>query len=124
MLHTLIGEEAFQQGMRLYFERFDGQAVTCEDFVRCMADASGRDLGQFMRWYAQAGTPELKVRRRLRPGAAGAHAGDQPEHARDARPAEQAAVPHPDPAWACSARAALRSRCSSRAKTNPRAPTA
>ena len=45
MLHTLIGEESFQQGMRLYFERFDGQAVTCEDFVRCMADASGRDLG-------------------------------------------------------------------------------
>ncbi len=67
MLHTLIGEEAFQQGMRLYFERFDGQAVTCEDFVRCMADASGRDLGQFMRWYAQAGTPELKVRREYDP---------------------------------------------------------
>ena len=57
MLHTLIGEEAYQEGIRLYFERFDGQAVTCEDFVRCMADASGRDLGQFMRWYAQAGTP-------------------------------------------------------------------
>ena len=67
MLHTLIGEESFQQGMRLYFERFDGQAVTCEDFVRCMADASGRDLGQFMRWYAQAGTPELTVRREYDP---------------------------------------------------------
>ena len=67
MLHTLIGEESFQAGMRLYFERFDGQAVTCEDFVRCMADASGRDLGQFMRWYAQAGTPELKVRRAYDP---------------------------------------------------------
>jgi aminopeptidase N len=63
MLHTLIGEETFRKGMDLYFERHDGQAVTCEDFVRCMADASGRDLGQFMRWYAQAGTPELKVRR-------------------------------------------------------------
>ena len=67
MLHTLIGEAAYQEGMRLYFERFDGQAVTCEDFVRCMADASGRDLGQFMRWYAQAGTPELKVRREYDP---------------------------------------------------------
>ena len=63
MLHTLIGEEAYQEGMRLYFERFDGRAVTCEDFVGCMADASGRDLGRFMRWYAQAGTPEVKVRR-------------------------------------------------------------
>jgi aminopeptidase N len=67
MLHTMMGEEQFQDGMRLYFERFDGQAVTCEDFVRCMADASGRDLGQFMRWYAQAGTPELTVRRAYDP---------------------------------------------------------
>ncbi len=67
MLHTLIGEDAFQTGMRLYFERFDGQAVTCEDFVACMAEASGRDLGQFMRWYAQAGTPELTVKREYDP---------------------------------------------------------
>ena len=67
MLHTMIGEERFQAGMRLYFERFDGQAVTCEDFVRCMADASGRDLGQFMRWYEQAGTPEIKVSRSYDP---------------------------------------------------------
>ena len=63
MLHTLIGEESFQAGMRLYFARHDGDAVTCDDFVRAMADASGRDLDQFMRWYGQAGTPELKVRR-------------------------------------------------------------
>ena len=67
MLHTMMGEEQFQDGMRLYFERFDGQAVTCEDFVRCMADASGRDLGQFMRWYAHAGTPELTVHRAYDP---------------------------------------------------------
>ena len=67
MLHTMMGEEQFQEGMRLYFERFDGQAVTCEDFVRCMADASGRDLGQFMRWYAHAGTPELTVHRAYDP---------------------------------------------------------
>jgi aminopeptidase N len=53
--------------MELYFARHDGQAVTCEDFVQAMADASGRDLGQFMRWYGQAGTPELKVERSYDP---------------------------------------------------------
>ena len=57
MLHTLIGEAAFQRGMQIYFERHDGQAVTCEDFVAAMEAASGRDLAQFRRWYAQAGTP-------------------------------------------------------------------
>ena len=59
MLHTLLGEDAFYAGTRLYFERFDGQAVTCDDFVDCLAEASGRDLSQFRRWYEQAGTPEL-----------------------------------------------------------------
>lgn len=67
MIHTLIGEEAFRQGIDLYFQRHDGEAVTCEDFVAAMADASGRDFSQFMRWYAQAGTPELKVERRFDP---------------------------------------------------------
>ena len=62
MLHTLIGEDAFQRGMRLYFERHDGQAVTCEDFVAAMEAASGRDLTQFRRWYNQAGTPRLTVK--------------------------------------------------------------
>jgi aminopeptidase N len=61
MLHTLVGEGAFQRGMRLYFERHDGQAVTCEDFVAAMEAASGRDLAQFRRWYSQAGTPRLTV---------------------------------------------------------------
>ena len=61
MIHTLIGEDAFRRGMDLYFERHDGAAVTCEDFVACMAAASGRDFGQFMRWYNQAGTPVLEV---------------------------------------------------------------
>ncbi|HHQ4472186.1 aminopeptidase N [Aeromonas sp. S41-2] len=61
MLHTLLGEAAFQAGMRLYFERFDGQAVTCDDFVQAMEDASGVDLGRFRRWYSQSGTPELTV---------------------------------------------------------------
>jgi aminopeptidase N len=69
MLHVLIGEDAFQRGMRLYFERHDGQAVTCEDFIAAMADASGRDLDQFFRWYRQAGTPVLTVRGAHDPGA-------------------------------------------------------
>lgn len=62
MLHTLLGEEQFQQGMQLYIERFDGMAVTCDDFVQAMADASGRDLSQFSLWYSQAGTPQVTVR--------------------------------------------------------------
>lgn len=62
MLHTLLGEAAFQAGMRLYVERHDGQAATCEQFVQAMESASGRDLQQFRRWYSQAGTPELMVR--------------------------------------------------------------
>jgi aminopeptidase N len=64
MMHTLIGPERFRAGMDLYFERHDGQAVTCEDFVKAMEDASGVDLAQFRLWYAQAGTPELEVEER------------------------------------------------------------
>jgi aminopeptidase N len=59
MLKTLLGPEAFRKGMDLYFERHDGEAAGVEDFVRSMADASGRDLKQFFRWYEQAGTPEV-----------------------------------------------------------------
>ncbi|QSA96205.1 aminopeptidase N [Methylococcus sp. EFPC2] len=61
MLHTLLGAERFRKGTDLYFERHDGQAVTCDDFVRAMEDANGVELQQFRRWYAQAGTPELFV---------------------------------------------------------------
>ncbi|MFL9625594.1 aminopeptidase N [Aeromonas jandaei] len=61
MMHTLLGETAFQAGMRLYFERHDGSAATCDDFVQAMEDASGVDLGRFRRWYSQSGTPELTV---------------------------------------------------------------
>ncbi len=57
MMHTLLGETAFQAGMRCYFERHDGQAVTCDDFVAAMEHASGVDLTQFRRWYSQSGTP-------------------------------------------------------------------
>ncbi len=61
MLYRLLGKDDFYQGIELYFKRFDGMAVTCDDFVTAMADASGRDLGQFKRWYSQAGTPQLRV---------------------------------------------------------------
>jgi aminopeptidase N len=62
MIHTLLGETAFRKASDLYFERHDGHAVTTEDFVRAMQDASGVDLGQFEQtWYNQAGTPVLDV---------------------------------------------------------------
>jgi len=61
MMQTLLGEEGFNAGLRLYFERHDGQAVTCDDFVAAMADANGRDLTHFKRWYSQSGTPEVTV---------------------------------------------------------------
>ena len=60
MLHTLLGADAFFAGTKLYFERFDGQAVTCDDFVDSLSEASGRDLEQFRRWYEQPGTPEIQ----------------------------------------------------------------
>ncbi|MBX8478158.1 aminopeptidase N [Pseudomonas cichorii] len=61
MIHTLLGAEGFRKGSDLYFERHDGQAVTCDDFVKAMEDANGVDLSQFKRWYSQAGTPRLAV---------------------------------------------------------------
>jgi aminopeptidase N len=61
MIHTLLGPEGFRKGMDLYFERHDGQAVTCDDFVAAMEDASGVDLGHFRRWYSQAGTPAVEA---------------------------------------------------------------
>jgi aminopeptidase N len=69
MIHTLIGQEAFRRGMDLYFQRHDGQAVTCEEFLAAMQDASGLDLAQFRGWYNQAGTPVLVVLSRYDAGA-------------------------------------------------------
>jgi len=62
MMQTLLGVAGFRKGMDLYFERHDGQAVTTEDFVRCMEEANHADLTQFRLWYSQAGTPEVTVR--------------------------------------------------------------
>jgi aminopeptidase N len=66
MMHTLLGEHTFQEGMREYFRRHDGQAVTCEDYVAALEwawqqQAPSRDLKAFRRWYSQAGTPTVKV---------------------------------------------------------------
>ena len=66
MYHTLLGEEGFQKGMKLYFQRHDGQAVTCGDFRAAMADANGINLDQFALWYSQAGTPVLEAEGRLK----------------------------------------------------------
>jgi aminopeptidase N len=64
MYQTLLGREGFRKGMDLYFDRHDGQAVTCDDFRMAMADANGRDLTQFERWYSQAGTPVVQAETR------------------------------------------------------------
>ncbi|MBB5987973.1 aminopeptidase N [Sphingobium lignivorans] len=69
MIALLLGPERFRQGTDLYFERHDGQAVTCEDFVKAMEDGGGIDLGQFRLWYSQAGTPRLTVRQRYDPAS-------------------------------------------------------
>jgi aminopeptidase N len=61
MMQTLVGREGFRKGMDLYFERHDGQAVECDDFRAAMAQANGRDLKQFERWYSQAGTPQVQA---------------------------------------------------------------
>ncbi|MBI3714007.1 MAG: aminopeptidase N [Burkholderiales bacterium] len=62
MYYSLLGHDGFRKGMDLYFKRHDGQAVTCDDFRAAMADANGRDLSQFERWYSQAGTPRVKAK--------------------------------------------------------------
>ncbi len=69
MIHTLLGPQRFRKGMDLYFERHDGQAVTCDDFVAAMADGSGVDLRQFSRWYEQVGTPVVQAEGQWDPAA-------------------------------------------------------
>jgi len=69
MMRTLLGADGFRRGMDLYFERHDGQAVTCDDFVAAMEDANGADLSQFKRWYVQAGTPQVAAQWRYDPAA-------------------------------------------------------
>jgi aminopeptidase N len=63
MYHTLLGKAGFRKGMDLYFKRFDGQAVTTDDFRQAMQDANNVDLSQFQRWYDQSGTPKVSIQR-------------------------------------------------------------
>jgi len=95
MLHTILGPERFRAGSDLYFERHDGQAATCEDFVRAMEDASGEDLTQFRLWYAQAGTP--RVRAALRHEPAGGQARLTLEQIIPATPGQPEKAPMPIP---------------------------
>lgn len=62
MMRTMAGPERFRQGSDLYFDRYDGEAATCEDFVKAMEDGAGLDLAQFRLWYSQAGTPRVTAR--------------------------------------------------------------
>ena len=68
MIHTLLGREGFKKGMDIYFERYDGQAVTTEDFVRCMEEGGEMELTQFRLWYHQSGTPVLEVKESFETG--------------------------------------------------------
>ncbi len=65
MMRTMAGVEDFRKGTDLYFERHDGEAATCEDFITAMEDGAGLELAQFRRWYRQAGTPRVKVSQKL-----------------------------------------------------------
>jgi aminopeptidase N len=61
LYETVLGKDGFRKGMDLYFQRHDGQAITCEDFTAAMSDANGKDLSKISLWYSQAGTPTLNV---------------------------------------------------------------
>ena len=91
MLKRLIGPDAFRAGMDMYFHRFDGKAATVEDFIGCFADVSGQDLGRFMRWYTQAGTPKLTVRTAYDPAAKTYPRRHRPDARADAGSGEQGA---------------------------------
>jgi aminopeptidase N len=88
----LLGPEGYRKATDLYFERHDGQAVTTEDFVRCMEDASGRDLNQFRNWYRLAGTPQVNVRAEY-DAAADSYRLDFSQHGPDT-PGQQAKPPY------------------------------
>src|SRR4051794_31951738 len=69
MFHTVLGPEKFRAGTDLYFDRHDGEAATCDDFVSALEDGSGVDLSAFKIWYSQAGTPKVKARLEHDPAA-------------------------------------------------------
>ncbi|NTS65372.1 aminopeptidase N [Sphingomonas sp. HHU CXW] len=69
MMATMLGEQRFRAATDLYFDRYDGTAATCEDFVTCMEEAGEIDLSQFRLWYSQAGTPRVSVSLEHEPGS-------------------------------------------------------
>ena len=73
MMATILGKDGFRRGTDLYFDRHDGEAATCEDFVKAMEDANGTDLSRFRRWYEQAGTPRVRASLRHEEGSGRAH---------------------------------------------------
>jgi aminopeptidase N len=95
MLATVLGPEKFRAGTDLYFERHDGEAATCDDFVKALEDASGVDLTPFKIWYSQAGTP--KVRARLEHDAAAKTATLHLEQHEDPTPEQPVKQPMPIP---------------------------
>src|SRR5438309_5492392 len=95
MLHTVLGPEKFRKGTDLYFERHDGEAATCDDFVKALEDGSGIDLGAFKIWYSQAGTP--KVSARLEHDAASKTATLHLAQHEDATPGQAIKQPMPIP---------------------------
>ncbi|MDP9413313.1 MAG: aminopeptidase N, partial [Pseudomonadota bacterium] len=95
MMHTILGPEKFRAGTDLYFERHDGEAATCEDFVRAMEDATGFDLSRFRLWYSQAGTP--RVRATLTHGAGEGRAHLRLEQNVPATPGQPVKQPMPLP---------------------------
>ena len=97
MMHTLVGRDGFARGMALYFQRHDGQAVTCDDFAQAIADANpgsalATRLDAFKRWYSQAGTPHVTARGRYDAHDAHLHPRLRAARPGHAGPAEQAAA--------------------------------
>jgi len=95
MFHTVLGPEKFRAGTDLYFDRHDGEAATCDDFVKALEDGSGVDLSAFKIWYSQAGTP--RVRARLEHDAAARTATLHLEQHEDPTPGQPAKQPMPIP---------------------------
>jgi aminopeptidase N len=95
MFHTILGPDKFRAGTDLYFERHDGEAATCDDFVKALEDGSGVDLSAFKIWYSQAGTP--KVRARLEYDAAAKRATLHLEQQEDPTPGQPTKQPMPIP---------------------------
>jgi aminopeptidase N len=79
MFHTMLGAEKFRAGTDLYFERHDGEAATCDQFVKALEDASGVDLSPFKIWYSQAGTPHVEARLDQSDGTARLHLSQRVE---------------------------------------------